>query len=210
MALLAAGLVAVTALVAGLGFLVTEVLRDSWVGEFDRAAVEALTTLGVPALDGPAAVVNALGGTRFVVAVALSAAVLAVAGTRRWRPALFLLTALLGDVVVYVLVSRVLIDRARPEAGAEGQALPDLASFPSGHAAAAMTLYGAIALIVHAHVSGRWRTVALVVPVVLGVLVAVARLYRGVHWPTDVLASALLSLTWLAITYALLIRRRRS
>lgn len=207
-ALLGAGLVAVTALVAGLGFVVTEVLRGTWVGEFDRAAVQALTTLGVPGLDGPAAVVNALGGTRFVTSVALSAAVLAVAATRRWRPALFLLTALLGEVAVYILVSRVVIDRARPDAGAESQALPDLASFPSGHAAAAMTLYGAIALIVHAHVHGRWRTVALIVPMVLGLLVAVGRLYRGVHYPTDVLGSALLTVTWLAITYPLLMRRR--
>jgi membrane-associated phospholipid phosphatase len=71
-----------------------------------------------------------------------------------------------------------------------------------------MTLYGAIALIVHAQVHGRWRTVALVVPVVLGLLVAVGRLYRGVHYPTDVIASALLAVTWLAVTYALLLRRR--
>lgn len=207
-ALLAAGLVAVTTLVAGLGFVVTEVLRGTWVGEFDRTAVQALTTLGLPALDGPAAVVNALGGTRFVTAAALSAAVLAVAATRRWRPALFLLTAMLGEVTVYLVVSRVLIDRARPDAGAESQALPDLASFPSGHAAAAMTLYGAIALIAHAHLHGRWRTVALIVPVVLGLLVALGRLYRGVHYPTDVLGSTLLALTWLAITYTLLMRRR--
>ncbi len=207
-ALLAGGLVAVATLVAGLGFLVTEVLRNTWVGEFDRAAVQALTNLGGPALDGPAAVVNALGSTRLITAAALSAAVLAVAVTRRWRPALFLLTALLGEVAVYVLVSRVLIDRARPAAGAASQALPDLASFPSGHAAAAMTLYGAIALIVHTHLHGRWRTVALTVPMVLGLLVAVGRLYRGVHYPTDVLGSALLAVTWLAVTYTLLMRRR--
>jgi hypothetical protein len=118
-ALLVAGLVSVTALVAGLGVLVTDVLRGTWVGELDRAAVEALTSLGMPTLDGPAAVVNALGSTRFVTAVALSAAVLAVAATRLWRPAVFLLTALLGEVAVYLMVSRVLIDRARPQAGAE-------------------------------------------------------------------------------------------
>lgn len=206
-AMLAGGLVAVTGLVAGLGILVTDVLHGTWVGRFDRAAVEALTTLGVPALDGPASIVNTIGGTRFITVVAVTSAVAAVAATRRWRPAAFLLTALLGEVAVYLVVSRLLVSRARPEAGAAAQGLPDLASYPSGHAAAAMTLYGAIALIVFAHVQGRWRPVALAVPIVIGLLVAVGRLYRGVHYPTDVLASALLSVTWLAITYHALMRR---
>lgn len=70
-----------------------------------------------------------------------------------------------------------------------------------------MTLHGAIALIAFAHVHGRWRAVALVVPTVLGVLVALGRLYRGVHYPTDVLASAFLALTWVALTYWLLLHR---
>ena len=73
-----------------------------------------------------------------------------------------------------------------------------------------MTLYGAIALIVHAHAHafGRWRTVALAVPVLLGLLIALGRLYQGVHYPKDVLASTLLAVTWLGVTSALLLRRR--
>jgi len=36
------------------------------------------------------------------------------------------------------------------------------------------------------------------------VLVAAARLYRGVHFPTDVLGSMLLTLPWLAVCWRLL------
>lgn len=60
--LLAGGLAAVTALIAGLGLLLTEVLQDTWVGRFDRAAVQTLATLGAPWLDAPASLLNAIGG----------------------------------------------------------------------------------------------------------------------------------------------------
>lgn len=70
-----------------------------------------------------------------------------------------------------------------------------------------MTRYGATALVVHAHVHGRWRAVTLAVPVLLGLLVAASRRYRGVHDPTDVLDSAVLSVTWLTITHRLLLHR---
>lgn len=206
--LLAVGLLTVISLVAAFGFLVTDVLTGTWVGRLDRTTVRALTTLGLPALDRPAAVVNALGSTRVVVVLSLMGAVVTVAALRRWRPALFLLAALAGEVTVYPVVSRLLVLRDRPAAGGLHPNLPDMASFPSGHAAAAMTLYGAIALIAYAHLRGRWRAVALAVPVVIGLLVGAGRLYRGVHYPTDVLASALLATAWLAVTYHLLMSNR--
>lgn len=205
--LLLVGLAAVTGVIAGAGLLITGVLQGTWVVRADRAAVAVLTSLGVPTLDAPAAVVNAIGGTRVVMIVALTAAILAVAVIRSWRPAVFLAVALAGEVTVYLVVSRLVVDRARPGPATMG-ALPDLASYPSGHAAAAMTLYGAIALIGYVHGTGRWRLVILVIPTVLGILVALGRLYRGVHYPTDVLASALLSVSWLWITYRLLLRPR--
>jgi membrane-associated phospholipid phosphatase len=205
---LAAVLAALTTLISGLGLLLTGVLQGTWVGRFDRAASAALTTLGAPALDAPAAAVNAIGGTPFVMAVALVSVVISVAALRRYRPAVFLIVSLLGEVTVYLVVSRLVVSRARP-GGSQASNLPDLASYPSGHAAAAMTLYGVIALIVHVHVRGRWRAVALVAPVIVGTLVAFGRLYRGVHYPTDVLASALLSVLWLAATYRLVLRPDR-
>lgn len=207
--LLASGLATITAVIGAFGLLITQVLQGTWLTRWDRSAIDALTSLGVPQLDGPAAVVNALGGTRLIVTVGLVSAILAVAVLRTWRPALFLAVALVGEVIVYLVVSRLLVDRARPGPALADQ-LPDQASYPSGHAAAAMTLYGASALIVFAQVHGRWRLVVLVVPTLIGLLVALGRLYRGVHYPTDVLASAVLAAAWLALSYELLLDPRRA
>lgn len=71
--------------------------------------MQALTRLGVPALDGPVEVVNAIGGTTIVLAVALGSAVLAVALLCTWRPTLFLAVAVAGEVTAYLVVSRLVV-----------------------------------------------------------------------------------------------------
>jgi undecaprenyl-diphosphatase len=48
-------------------------------------------------------------------------------------------------------------------------------------------------------------TVAIVAPI----CVAFARLYRGMHYPTDLLAGALLGILWLTITATVVLIRPR-
>ena len=125
----------------------------------------------------------------------------------RWRESMFLAAALAGEVTIF-LATTLMIDRNRPPVPQLDDS-PPTSSFPSGHTAAAVALYGALAIIA-LRVSGRaWlRTLAVIVAVALPICVACARLYRGMHFPTDVLGGALLGIAWLVVTWVVILRGR--
>jgi len=84
------------------------------------------------------------------------------------------------------------------------QHLPTSA-YPSGHEAATCCLYVALAILVIGHARGWWRWLFLIPAIAMPALVAVSRMYRGEHHPTDILGSLLFAALWLtAVT--LLIR----
>jgi membrane-associated phospholipid phosphatase len=125
-----------------------------------------------------------------------------------WRASVFLAVALAGEVTIFVCIT-LAIDRARPPVSHLDHA-PPTSSFPSGHTAAAVTLYGALAVLAWTMTRRVWlRSAATVVALVLPVAVALSRIYRGMHFPTDVMAGALLGLLWLSATAAILLRPRR-
>ncbi len=69
------------------------------------------------------------------------------------------------------------------------------ASFPSGHTISAVVFYGYLALAVLRH---GWRSVAALVTF-WAVLVGLSRIYLGVHYPSDVLASFALGLVFILL-----------
>ena len=85
------------------------------------------------------------------------------------------------------------------------------ASFPSGHAGIAVAFYGGLALIILRTVTQRGLAIALAsLCFAVPVLVAVTRLYRGMHFPTDLLGSWLLAGIWITVVVATLLPRRRA
>ena len=102
-----------------------------------------------------------------------------------------------------------MIDRRRP-AVPHLDSAPPTSSFPSGHVAAAVALYGALAVVVCLSSRRGWlRAAAIVLAIGIAIAVGLSRLYRGMHFPTDVLGGALLSVLWLTATALVLMRDRR-
>ncbi|MGE3277275.1 MAG: phosphatase PAP2 family protein [Vicinamibacterales bacterium] len=153
---------------------------------FDSGLLAFITSHRVPWLDAVFITASAIGGKGFVwLVVAAIAALYPRHRASAWRVVLALsLTYLVVDGMM-----KPLMWRDRPF-----DVLPDVAvidtrpissSFPSGHAASAVA--GALAVSrIWPAAAPAWWTVA--------VLIAVSRVYVGVHYPSDVIAGALLGL----------------
>ena len=127
---------------------------------------------------------------------------------RRWREPVFILVAVIGEVLVFTTTT-LLVHRPRPSLLAM-DAAPPTSSFPSGHVAAATAFYGAVAMLIVLHARHQVvRAAAVTAAVMLVVVVALSRLYRGMHYPSDVVAGALLGMAWLWVTGTITLGRRR-
>jgi undecaprenyl-diphosphatase len=89
-------------------------------------------------------------------------------------------------------------DRPRPDFVADGIAAPPLHAYPSGHAAQVVVVWGLV-MWLWARRSGsvveRTAIAALLVTVLA--VVTYARLRLGTHWPSDIVAGAVLGFGWL-------------
>jgi undecaprenyl-diphosphatase len=113
---------------------------------------------------------------------------------RRWGRHAFLLAAGLAIELSVFLAANKIVARPRPAVSHLG-GTPSTFSFPSGHTAATVVLWGGIAVIVMVATTRWWlRIVMWTLAVVLTVSVGLSRVYRGEHYPTDVLAGLLLGI----------------
>ncbi|GLX02342.1 phosphatase PAP2 family protein [Microtetraspora sp. NBRC 16547] len=162
------------------------VARTPVVTQYDLRAVEAVETLRTPALTAIADGLNiAFGPVAGVMIVALLAVTLALMGRAR--------TAVLVTLMVTVgwatssLFKRII---ARPRPPEAEQLVHQIGhdSFPSGHVTLTLSLVIAAGFL--AYGTRRFRLVVSVGAVLVAAQ-AFARMYLGVHYPTDVIGSLL-------------------
>jgi membrane-associated phospholipid phosphatase len=191
----------------GVGYLLTHPLhdtaferRDAWANRWLAGHRDATWNTVTHWLTYLAETMTVIGiGLVFFVGLRLALG--------RWRESMFLAASLVGEVTIFVATT-LMIDRNRPPVPHLDDS-PPTSSFPSGHTAAAIVLYGALAIIALRVSSRAWlRTLAVVVAVAMPICVAFARLYRGMHFPTDVLGGALLGIAWLVVTWVVILRGR--
>jgi membrane-associated phospholipid phosphatase len=189
--------------VLGVGWLLTGPLA-SVVDPWDDGVARWLEDHRTADLDTAAAAGSAIADT--IVGVAL-AAVVGLAGSwwqRSWRPFVYFAVLVGGYLALYLVVTH-LVPRDRPPVEILDPGLVPDHSFPSGHVATSIVVYGGIVLWVAA-VAPRWRQ--WVLPLLLAPLVvAPSRLYQGAHHPTDVMTSLVSATIWvLAVARVLLPR----
>jgi undecaprenyl-diphosphatase len=167
---------------------------------FDRAANQTVHDHTAQPVTGWVFVVTTLGSSQVLIAVAVAAA-LGLALRGRWRSALALLAAYaITDVTVAAV--KLLVSRPRPDANlTEAGGF----SFPSGHSAMSMAVYGCLAFALARTCRGFPRAACALTGAAIVVAIGLSRIYLGVHYPSDVLAgwttgAAILIVTWLLVS----------
>jgi membrane-associated phospholipid phosphatase len=193
--LLGWALALLVALVA-LGWLLSKVLHDDGLGRADAGVSRWLARRRNGELNDVTAITSELGGTLTITILAVLTVAFAAWAWRRWREPMLVAVAVAGEVGIFLVVT-LLVDRERPPVRHLDEA-PPTSSFPSGHTAAAIALYGAVAVLANERArSALVRGLLIAAAVVIPLAVAASRMYRGMHFLSDVLGGVLLGTVWL-------------
>ncbi|MFI5761976.1 diacylglycerol kinase family protein [Streptomyces sp. NPDC051563] len=196
------------ALMVGLGRLVTGPAAGSpplsEEGSASRDLVERRGEVG----NAVSEFFSLLASTQVVIGVTLVCIVgLLVLPRRPLRTeALFLGASVAVQSAVFLLVTS-FVDRPRPDVPHLDVA-PPTSSFPSGHVGASVALYGGLAVIAVLRMRGPWRHAVAGALFLMPAAVALARMYRGMHYASDVVGGLINgTATLLIIGFALLYGR---
>jgi membrane-associated phospholipid phosphatase len=179
-------------------------LEDAGRLAWEFAVLERVGTEG-PMSFSTALWAESPGNSVFMIPVILAVALLCVWVRRPLRAMAVLASFFIMDLVV--LLGWLVWNRDRPVAIEGGIASPGFHSFPSGHVAQMVAAYGLFTWF-WVRASRNWieRVVAVTLHVVATTVVALSRLRLGAHWPTDIIAGAIVGVLWLAVVIVALRR----
>jgi membrane-associated phospholipid phosphatase len=172
------------------GWLLTRSLAHSWIVRLDRSVANWFVERRTPGLNSLSFVGSMMADTVVKVVVTALVALVMLIRWRRWLEPLMVVVPLVLEATCFITVTT-LVDRPRPDVPRLDSS-PVGSSFPSGHMAAAV-VYSAIVVVIFWHTRNRWiRSTAVAFGVLLPVFVGFSRMYRGMHYLTDVTMGALL------------------
>ena len=195
------GFAVLAALAITLGWVLkTYVLPDHGIGHADERVNVWLSHRRTPMRNDISYWLSGIGDVYAIPAlVAITALVSAL--TRHWRVAGFILAAIGVEAATY-RVTTLVIHRERPTVPRLDD-LPVNASYFSGHTAASVAVYCGLALVITRATQSRMlHTICWTIAVAIPLLVAFARMYRGMHHPTDVAAGVLVGIGALLVACA--------
>jgi membrane-associated phospholipid phosphatase len=175
------------------------VTEGDGVAELDRPALDAAESLRSPWLNTAVTAFTNIGGPIGMPILAVLVLVILTFRRRSWTPAILIITAAGGSLLMTV-VAKQFIGRARPALADAVPPFESSASFPSGHSLNAVVIAGIVAyLLMLRQTSRRARFLTGGAAVLFALAMGLSRVYLGHHWFTDVLVAWTLGVAWLAL-----------
>ena len=185
-------------LMIGLGVLVTKVWEHDWPFTAEDGINRELAGDRTGFFNGVTWFFSAVGSTPVIIGVTVLVALILRVRLHRWREPIFLCLGVAAQAIVFFFTT-LIIDRGRPDVPKMDES-PPTSSFPSGHTSASVALYCGMAFLLALLVRRTWLKYLCWALVLVPIAVAVSRLYRGMHHPSDVTASFLNGLLCIAIS----------
>ncbi|UYZ83265.1 bifunctional DedA family/phosphatase PAP2 family protein [Entomomonas sp. E2T0] len=141
-----------------------------------------------PEFDSVNQFITELGGykVQFVISAVLCCLLLFM---RQIKPLIFFACTMFGTATIGWIIKET-VDRARPQAMTD---IMQTFSFPSGHTSASFAFFLSLGVLAGLGRSSKTRMLWLFIASLPAVLIALSRVYLGVHWVTDVVAGGLLA-----------------
>jgi undecaprenyl-diphosphatase len=169
---------------------------------FDSSISRWFAERRTPASNSITSALTLAASTIAVIGAAIT--IIVVCLVRRRRTGLgVLVVGMAGEVLIFLAITA-LVSRPRPSVPRLDSA-PPTSSFPSGHTFAVLVLWWTAFVLARRQQWPRWLCrLILLSALALPALVALSRVYRGMHHPSDVIASFLLGGIWVTAVARLL------
>jgi membrane-associated phospholipid phosphatase len=191
------GLFVIVGLSIVLGLLVTHVVETGRIGAADERVNVWLAAHRTPTRTDASLIGSIVAGG---VVLPILAGVLALVAAlfRKWRLVAFFIFTLAVESATYRATTLV-VHSHRPRVH-RLESLPVNASYPSGHTAASIAVYGGLALLITSHFRNpAVRIVTWLLAIGMVAFVATARMYRGMHHPLDVAGGVVVGIAALCV-----------
>ncbi len=178
------------------------ITRAGYITAIDQTGFKWALAVRAPALSKFVILITSIGNP--LVTTLLSCAVGLIFALRRQWNLLAFVAVNMGGINGINFIVKAIVHRVRPfnaDLTIHNLVSANGWSFPSGHSAGAVLLYGTLLICASALVQEKWGRVALrVVSVFLLIAIPLSRIYVQVHYPTDVIAGMCLGATGLLLS----------
>ena len=179
-----------TAVWFAVGWLLTHPLSNSWIVHTDESISRWFESRRTPTMNSLTFIGSMLSDTMVKIVITAIVAIAMLIVWKRWLEPLVVVGSLILEALTFITVTT-LVGRHRPNV-VRLETSPVGSSYPSGHMGAAVA-YSAIIVVVFWHTRRRWiRVIAAAVGAIIPLCVGFSRVYRGMHYLSDVIFGALL------------------